>query len=248
MSCKKTGSRTSRTKKTQIQKKTMDSKQTRSETSNLKVKVEKEPLVVPGDEGSLQEVEDGTGVEEPISVNSKKQRVEEEGEKEEGKEEEEKKEESEKTKKEKIVDLFEQICGWDILCSTETLDILKRDEFNNIDLEIPFLLLPTSVNGNGKEYIDHEYEGFGRFSSVKEVLDFIVDWYFSVPKILNSLFPVEDNHLLTAYFCERINYETDQRKMDADRVRLYTGNSAKTTFQGVYFTKSGGMGVNLETF
>jgi hypothetical protein len=206
---------------------------------NWVIKNEKE-MIVPGDEivegSSLKKVKFEEEEEESVFVNPTK---EQNGV---GKTEEEKKE----AKEWKIVELFEKLNGWNILAPTDNLDVLKSDEFNNIDLDIPYLLLPTSADSNiHKEYIDKSTdEDFKKFSNVKEFLDFVVDWYFSNPFILRSLFMQEAQDLLVAYLCERAIHGVNDPAVFKGSIEFYTEN-AKTIFGGVYFTSNGGMVVKL---
>ena len=156
-------------------------------------------------------------------------------------EEEEKK--PEKYRNEKIVDLFELIHDnkWDILASTNELEILKEDKFNNINLKVPFILFPGSRNDQ-HVYVDSDDEKM-EFSSVKEVLDFISDYYLTNATLLHSLFE-KDPLMLTAFLVSRNKLGEYPAYTKSDWVGIFT-NGFKTKFGGVYFTSAGGMVIKL---
>jgi hypothetical protein len=206
-----------------------------------KIKTEKE-LVLEGCEEIKKEPVFGLGEEiKPVfgggEENKKKRKVVVD---ESAKNEKMKMTETEEEKQDKIVDLFESI-DWDILAST---DLPCYDQ--EIDLKLPFMLLPVSNSGSGLEYVGAE-DCKMEFSSVKEVLDFIANFYKTSPKALQALFERDTDFLLTGYFCHIVNNPRDTQYTELGWTRIFTKN-ATTSFGGVYFTQAGGLVLKLEKY
>ncbi len=146
-----------------------------------------------------------------------------------------------------IVELFEEI-QWDVLALTDDIECLSKKEYNNINLEFPYFVLPGTKNMEIVVEPEDEEDGTFKFNSVKEVLDFIGKYYLTHPALLISLFPGEDKTLLVALLCHMIESPRNLSNGSSDWCSIFTRDGGRTKFNGIYFNKSGGLVVKLTNY